>query len=271
MSSLSRFGLIVAGCGLGGLVCGSTYGFQAPDAMAGWKIERFNWTGPAAAGGLKVSNPHGDVRLRPSGDDQVLVSAVIQRDQNDPMAQDIRIDRDEDDPERLVVEADWKLTAEGAAVENERMKKRRIDLTVLVPAGGAVWISTDAGLIEAKGLENPVDVRTVSGEVRLSSSRRVRALAERGEMNITFTGGGWLESSVLESTTGRITAWLSPEAEVTVRGETTGLITTDFSVEIENAMAPTFRKRAVAEIGGGGDELILTSAKGDLRILSLPR
>lgn len=233
---------------------------------AEWKIERFAWNGPVADGQkLEIANLHGDVRVRWSGDDQVFVSAVIQRDENDPLAPDISV---QEGAESLAVAAGWKKT-ESAAPETERMKKRRIDLTLLIPARIPVRIRTQTGLIEAKGIDNPLDAQTVAGDIRLSVSQSVRARTERGEIDVVFTGANWPEPSLLESVTGRVTAWLSPEAKATVRGQTTGLITTDFSVEIQRASAPTFLKTVAAEIGGGGDQLSLNSVKGEIRILAL--
>ncbi len=231
-----------------------------------WKIEKFQWQGPLGeSSGLDILNELGDVRTRLSNDREVYVSAVIQRHEADPHQADVRIG-----------EKDGKMTIETvfAAAESfdpeiltPGMARRRIDLTVIVPLGARLDVRTVKGLIEAKGLESDVTATSVSGDVVVSILGSLEARTERGEITATFKSTEWQAPPALETLTGDIHLWLPQDADVTVRAETTGLITTDYSIRIESEPAPSEQKAATARIGQGKGRLSIHSTKGSVRIL----
>lgn len=233
-----------------------------------WRIDKFQWQGPIGENrGIEISNELGDIRTRLSSDDQVFVSAVIQRHENDPHQGDVRIG-----------EKDGRMTIEPAfaAAESfdpeiltEGMEKRRIDVTVIVPLGVRLIAHTAKGLIEAKGLESDVEATSTSGDVVVSIVGSVRARTERGAIHATLRSAEWKEAPALETLTGDVTVWLPPDADAVVKAETSGLITTDYSIDIAREGAGE-KKSATAKIGEGKRRLTIRSTKGSVRILKSP-
>jgi len=58
----------------------SLLAWAAPKATGEWTIERFHWQGPlGAARTIEIRNDYGDIRARCAGNQQVEISAVIQK------------------------------------------------------------------------------------------------------------------------------------------------------------------------------------------------
>jgi hypothetical protein len=249
------------------LLCGPPAAAGAEkDLRQHWRIEKLEWQGSIGdLRGLEIVNDLGDVRARLSSDDQVYVSAVVQRHEDDPYQADLRIG-----------ERDGRMTLEPAfAAEqsvdpqllSEGMELRRIDLTVIVPVGAELEVRTVKGLIEAKGLESDVVAASTAGDVVVSILGSLRAETERGAITATFKSTEWSVAPALSTVTGDVSVWLPAGADVTVDAETSGLITTDYSIEIDSEPPPSERKAATARIGGGGHTLTIKSTKGAVRIL----
>ncbi len=236
------------------------------DLREHWQIEKFNWQGPIGEGrALEITNDLGDVRARLSSDDQIYVSAVIQRHRDDPHEADVRIGEHDG---RMTIEPTFATQQSfDPEVLTEGMERRRIDLTVIVPLGARLEVRTRGGLIEAKGLESDVVASSTSGDVVVSILGSLQAHTERGEITATFKGTEWQEAPSLTTLTGDVSVWLPADADATVRAETSGLITTDYSIEIDSEPPPSEKKSATARIGKGRHELSIESTKGSVRIL----
>jgi len=230
-----------------------------------WQIEHYRWSGSLAAGRtIEIRNDHGDIRCRLSDGEEVFFSAVIQRHSDDPRRAEIAI---EESKGGLTISVLYPpVDNPGAAEITPEMERRRVDLTALIPAGGRITARTIKGLIEARGLESDVEASSLSGSIVLSTTGLVRARTEHGRIDATLASGTWQGLPTLETVTGDITLFLPPSTDATIRAETRGLITTDYSIEIsqETAIGP---KRAVARIGEGRLKLAISSSKGNVRIL----
>ena len=242
-------------------------GAEKDDLRQHWEIDKFRWEGPLGDKTvIEVENLLGDVRARISESDQVYFSAIIQQHDEDPDQADFKI-----------TEQDGRLSVAVAFIAKEgidlverppEMAKRRIDLSILIPAGARLEARTHEGLIEAKGLESEVVASSISGDVFVSIAGSLEARTERGKIQAIFKDPEWDSPPRLETVTGDITVWLPNGAGGKVRAETTGLITTDYSIEIESRPA-SHHKTAVAKVGKGKRQLSIKSIKGGVRILRL--
>ncbi|MDE0883984.1 MAG: hypothetical protein OSB70_00480 [Myxococcota bacterium] len=125
---------------------------------------------------LRVSNQLGDVRGRSSGDGTLLVAATIQR-----------FAPDQADAEVLITHEDGAVVVRTRypSAEQRRPDGRlngRIDLAVLVPAGGRMVVETDDGLVEVKGVDRDLSAKTGSGRLRVTTRRGLEAETREGEL-----------------------------------------------------------------------------------------
>jgi hypothetical protein len=258
---------------LGGLLCASALivasashpAAQEAPPEQGWVRDDGRWVETVTPGGtLRVINPHGDIYARFGGfDPQAEVLATIQRlDPELPQLQ-VRIERPEDD--LLVVRSAYPDDA-------GQGRRDRVDLVVFVPQGTLLDAQTERGLIEAKNLKSDLLVRSVSGDVRIRGiAGRVQAKSERGAISAVLETGMTVLGQDVATETGDIELYLYEDADLEVRIATSGEISTDFSLDVEHRRFEEPGKRAVAQAGKGGPRLDLTSKRGRIRLLRLPR
>ncbi len=226
-----------------------------------WTIERFEATRQlGAAQAVAVRNDHGDVRCRVSEDAELYVLANIQRHQDDPRKAGVLVG---EEGGRITVEVVY--SEEDAAGLTPEMERRRVDLTVLLPAAASLAVTTWDGLIEAKGLSEAFEATSESGRIVFKTSGTARVRNGRGTIEATFRATDWDEEVTLVTATGDITVYLPPGAAARVAAETAGELSTDYSIEIEPHEQSSM-KTAVARIGEGGGRLSLRSEKGRVRL-----
>lgn len=232
-----------------------------------WKIERLRWEGPAAAvETIRIHNPYGDVRCRPAPGDEMSITAIVQRHERDADVAELQVTPGS----ALGVEVAWVAgDAEHGGEFVDGMERRRVDLMVLVPAGPTLDIRTASGLLEAKSLANDVRAATARGDVVLAIAGTPTVLTDGGRVDVTLRGTDWSGPARLETATGQITVWLPPATDALVEAATEGILSTDFSIEV-NRSAGGRRKSARAVLGEGARRLTLTSVKGDVRLFRLP-
>ena len=248
------------------LLFATAAGLAAPDGgKDGTRgIERFEWLGTLNSGqNIQVDNPYGDVRLRFGGyEHQVEVLAALQH--LSPGAPRLLVQVDPDGAVLLVTVR--YNDSEGGTDDG------RADLVIFVPEGAGLSVRTRDGLIEAKGLKGDQQLTTVTGNLRVKPSEGVvKASTERGAINATFDPGKATGTHELTSVTGDISVYLSEHAHMLVEAETSGEISTDFSLEIEHFPLKEPGKRALARIGKGRQELHVRSKRGRIRLLRLQK
>ena len=240
----------------------------AAEIPADWKIDNVRRSESArGTETVEILNLHGDLRIRPTDEDEIYLSAMIQRHADDPLRAEIATGH-EDSTLHLDVsypEIDGFVPAEQPA----DWRKRRVDLTVFVPAKRPLTIETDRGLLEVKGLDHGITARSAHGDIVLATGGPVTARTERGSITCRFTDSDWPRPAELETLTGSITVTLPAAADTTVIMTTLGELTTDFSLTVTRP-SDSERKTARAIIGKGTVELLMTSNRGNLKLLRQP-
>jgi hypothetical protein len=143
---------------------------------------------------------------------------------------------------------------------------------LFVPQGSPVDIETERDDVEIKGVESDVTVRSIEGDLRLRSiGGRISAKTARGAIAATLETGVTDEPQSLATETGPIEVHLWEDADLQVEIATSGVISTDFSIEIEHRRFEEPGKRAHAVIGAGSARLVLRSNRGPVSLLRLER
>ena len=229
---------------------------QAQDAEA--EITRKDLTEKIAVGdSLTVTNEFGDVRARINADaSELALHAVIQNLKKGTPAPEINIRRHE---KNIVI-----------SVESRDDPKDRADLVLYIPQGVPIQVRTKAGLIELKGLRSDVSAETDSGAIDLKSVvGRVTTSNQRGETNIELPPDPALEPQDLKSQTGDISIFVWEGTDARVRLQTSGEISTDFSIHIDFDRAKEPDKVATTEMGNGKSTISAFSKRGRIRLLRL--
>jgi len=216
---------------------------------------------------VRAVNPHGNVYARFGGyENQLEVLSTGQRIEFDRPELEVRIDRSDEGVELTVGPAPGSTDASGVE------RRDRIDLVLFVPLGATLDVRTVDGAIEAKGLKGELIASTTSGEIRIRGVEgRVRAKSVRGRISVALENATTDQPQELTTETGDIEAYLWEDAAMRVEVATSGRISTDFSLEIEHRRFEEPGKRATAVVGPGGPKLTLSSKRGAVSLLRLPR
>lgn len=220
----------------------------------------FEKVGKAAR--VVVDNPHGNIWVRFGGyEDQVEIIATKQR--LEPELPRLVVKR-ENAGEDLHV----RVVSEKPEVPSPADRRDRIDLVLFVPIGRRVELSTVDDDIAVKGLKGDLRVSTVKGDVALRKiSGAVNVRSERGKVVALLESDVTKSDQHFESSTGDIEVTLYEDAKHDVVIATSGIISTDFSIEIEHRRFEEPGKHARATIGGGGPKLSMTSKRGRISLL----
>ena len=234
-----------------------------------WTIEKFQWSGDATSTTpIEIINHHGDVRTRSSGIDEIAVLANIQRMEDDPFTSHVEV-IEVDSPIRIDIS--WTLREEASPDDaTDEMAKRRVDVTVILPRSAPLRVETSDGLIEVKGHGAEVTAQSTSGDIRLSTEGAFVATTDRGAIDAVIKGSDWRGPATFETVTGDITVWLPKKVSADVEAETQGVISTDYSIDVQRA-GPDDRKVASAVIGGGGPKIQIQTTRGQIRLFRWPR
>ncbi len=228
-------------------------------------IQRRQWEGPLPAGAeVDATNPHGDIRARRVDGSDVILLGVIQKLKSDPDEPVI----DVNSGKAMTITVTWpEREKTGEAAPSRTPTVRRVDLTVLLPTGAHLRAKTDHGFIQAKGIRGDVTARSTTGNIVITTHGCANAYTERGAITLHLKKPGWSAPPTLETVTGDIQVRLPRDVGAEVIVETSGHITTEYSIEIDRE-STSHRKRARAIISGGGQSLLIKSAKGDVKLLA---
>ncbi len=244
------------------LLLGSPLLSQPP--LEEWQIERYEWRGEVAPGtAIEAINQHGDLRIRSSDGHQVYLLANTQRHQDDPRRPEFRVDELED---KLRLQVLYPADDAGAAVP-DAWRRRRVDLSLLVPPSAATLARTAGGLVEIKGLQGDIEATSATGDIVIRAAGRVVARTDHGTIFAQLRRSGWSDVASLETLTGDIRVELPRGGRASARLETRGEITTDYSIVVERQEG-SLLKRATAEVGVGGSSLLLKSNRGAIKLLA---
>jgi len=222
-----------------------------------------SWTETVPAGAtVRVVNPFGSVFARFGGyEGRVEIIGTFQRLDPSRPELEVRVSREE-----------FGLRATVAAPPGAAESGDRVDLVVFVPRGATLDVRTSRGAIEAEKLQGDVVADSVQGDIRIRAIQgAVNARTARGRIDAALERGVTERDQRLATETGAIEAWLWEDAAMSVTLATSGLIGTDFSLEIEHRRHEEPNKHAVAQVGGGGQRLELVSKIGQVSLRRLQR
>jgi hypothetical protein len=255
------------------LVLAPTAAAAAPKAPADWSIERREWRGDLEPGEpVRLVNRHGDLRVRGTGEAQVEVLAIAQRHRDDPRRYEIVATPTDDGGVTVEIRDTVEGGGEPPADPPDAWRKRRIDLTVLVPAASPLRLETERGTAQAKGLAAAVEAVSETGDLQLSTAGPVVARTDHGRLHVELRGGIPTPPPRLETVTGEIRLRLPRGAAFRARVETRGEITTDYSIEIEKTPGSQLKRGRVTFLGDGSSsdplpEIVLESERGAVALL----
>lgn len=233
-----------------------------PNPLDGWSLEHENLE-KALAGEkrLRLVNAYGNIYAR-TGDAKVEISTVAQRHEGDPYR---LLLESHSEGGLLTIEVQL-LLEEGKSDADGKlaMQKRRLDLTLFLPAGVALEAEAEDS-IETKNLHSDVDLLARKGHIVLDTFGRPRARTFDQEIRGVLRSAAWQDGEV-QTRSGNIELTFLDNADVTVEASSMGLITTDYSLQIDRAPGAR-HKTAHAKLGQGKAKLILRSEVGQILLL----
>jgi hypothetical protein len=259
------------------------YTLRTESAVAATQQD-FHWRGRLAAGEqIQINNVIGDIRAEPTDGDEVVVTGVRHGRNADEVRIEVvrrssgtvvcavypsdgdrgwsRRDDDDDDDDREPRDAC------NPRHTNTRDGSASVDFTVRVPAAVKLAARTVSGDVEALRLRGPVDARSVSGDVRVSTAGPVQAASVSGNVTATLgrMGGQDLQfRSVSGNVTLEVPAGIDAEFEARTLS---GSIDSDLPMLIGGRDdRGRFRvgQQVHATLGRGGPTLHVTTVSGDV-------
>jgi len=145
--------------------------------------------------------------------------------------------------------------------------------------GGAVEIETGGGSIRLASAKGPVRAETGAGRIELNGVSSVRAETGAGGIIAKFvSSSGDHTDSVLETSAGDITVYISPNVAISIRasidmanGHKIQSEFPDVRVTTSGEWPATGTATAEGKLNGGGPVLKLRTSTGDIKILRASR
>lgn len=241
--------------------------------------EDFRWTGRIAQGNtVRIQGISGDVRAERASSGRVQV--VAHRTGRDAERVEVRAVETGDGITICAVYPDSR--GDGACNANRgrsdgdrrRSTDAQVDFTVRLPDGVRLNVGVVNGDVSAMGLRSAVQVSTVSGDIRISTTGPAEANSVSGDIDATFGVRDTREMN-FNAVSGDVTLRLAAGADARVSANTlSGDIDSDFELDRE-PRAPGSRggvdvrigQRASGTIGRGGPALGINTVSGDIRIV----
>lgn len=232
----------------------STWGQETASASPDWTIDNSRWTGalaPSAA--IEVENQYGDVRLRAADAGEVEVSAMAQRRTHDAAKAGLAVER-----------RGGVLRIEVRYPKEPQADLHRVDVAVFVPARARVVVRTADGMIQARGLDNDVELESAGGNVFVSTAGTAQVKAGRGDIAAELGPTSWSGSPRLTTREGDITLSLPKDADARIRIRAPGEISVQAHARSERRDA----RGATVIFGRGTHSLLLETQRGGVTLLA---
>jgi hypothetical protein len=262
---------LLAGCPRADDAKPETAGNSAPDTTAASAhanpthvtITRSDFAATLAVGTpVTIDNPYGDVHVRFGGfEHKVDGHAVLQEPAG---AAHIGL---------VPAAVRGRYAVAPRLPDNARLQEgQRLDLSVFVPEGHDLEITTEQGLIDVRGVHGDVELSSVGGDITL---RAIRGAIQ------AQTGDGAIEASLgtaprgahqrLATTTGSLQVGVDDGLDAAVRMATSAQFATDYSIQVERRVGEEPNKVARTVIGENHSTLALDSRRGEIRLLRRAR
>jgi hypothetical protein len=236
----------------------------------------FRWDGAISSGRwVHVRNLNGSVRVERASGTQLEVTAVKRWRRGDPADATVEVTRVGSGSSDILVCALWRDVTQQCDEQGYRTRDQRrnrwdrdnrddvsIDLTVRVPQGVNVDVSSVNGGLEVDGATAEVEAHTVNGGIDArSSGGPVRATTVNGNIDVRMgaLGSGNLDFSTTNGSI-EITVPDGLNADVTMR-TVNGSVGSDFPMTVNGRISP---RRIAATIGRGGMRLDLATVNGSI-------
>ena len=136
---------------------------------------------------------------------------------------------------------------------------------VQVPVGVALIARTVNGSVDGEALNGDAEGHTVNGSVRLSTTGTASGGTVNGELALAMGRTDWRDGAKFSTVNGSITLRLPSFVSADVRASTlNGSIESDFPITVTGRMD---RRRVEGTIGGGGQQLTLSTVNGSVKLL----
>jgi hypothetical protein len=231
----------------------------------------FRWHGSVAQGAaVEIKGVNGDVIAEASGSNEVEVVAEKSARRSDPESVKIDVVQHGDGVTICAVypSRDGDRPNECAPGKDGRMNVRDNDVTVKftvkVPVGVRFIGHTVNGDVEAERLGAAVDLTTVNGSVRFSTSASGRASTVNGSIKGDLGRADWSDTLEFSTVNGSVVLTLPGDLSTDVKAQTVnGDISTDFALTITGRWS---RRRVEGTIGGGGRMLSIETVNGGITL-----
>jgi DUF4097 and DUF4098 domain-containing protein YvlB len=232
----------------------------------------FSWKKRMSAGQtLEIKGVNGDVRAVLATGDEAEVTATKHARRSDPEEVEIKVIEHADGVTICAVYPTPRRSRqenECAPGDDGHMNTENNDVTVTfvvkVPRGVHYSGHTVNGEIRAAGLESNVEVETVNGSIRVSTTGRAVASTVNGSIEASMGNADWGEDVAFTTVNGEINLDLPAEVNAELRASTVnGDIISDFPVTVRGRFGP---RRVSGTLGRGGHELELETVNGSITL-----
>jgi DUF4097 and DUF4098 domain-containing protein YvlB len=224
----------------------------------------FEWRGSIPTGRtLEVKGVNGEIRIEPSTGSEVQVSARITARRSDPNDVRVEVVPGEGGDVRICSVYPTNDGPVGCAGRgNIRDNDTKVNFTVRLPRGVRMSARNVNGDIVGRGLNSPLEARTVNGRVEIATTEAASAQTVNGEILADFGPLG--ESSDFATVNGSITLGLPPTANANVQASVVnGTITPDFPLTLTGTIS---RKKINGRLNNGGPVLSVKTVNGSINI-----
>jgi len=236
------------------------------------QTDDFSWKKRMSAGQtLEIKGVNGDVRAVLASGSEAEVTATKNSRRSDPDEVEIKVIEHADGvticavyptPRRSRQENECAPGDEGHM--NTENNDVNVTFVVKVPRGVHYAGRTVNGEIRVAGLESNVDVSTVNGSVRVSTTGRAVANTVNGSIEASMGNADWDEDVAFTTVNGEISLDLPAEVNAELRASTVnGDIISDFPVTVRGRFGP---RRVSGTLGRGGHELELETVNGSITL-----
>lgn len=248
-----------------GLVTGCGDDAAGPDGQHGTR--EFDWSGVVAAGDrIEIKGVIGDVTASAASGSEVVVHATLSGRESDPADVTIEVVEHADGVTICAVYPDVPGQRPNECLPGDRgnMSVRDndvvVDFTVSVPAGVVFAGRTVSGDVRAQGLQGDAFVRSVSGNLIVSTTGIAEGSTVSGGINASIGRADWGRDLAFTSVSGNVAVEVPSNTNAAVQASTvSGTIDSDFPLT-----GTAVNQQGT--LGSGGPTLTLSTVSGDVRL-----
>ena len=150
---------------------------------------------------------------------------------------------------------------------------QRMDLVLYVPQAHSLRVVTTFGGIESRGVKSDIDLQSESGDITArGTAGRLRLHSDDGNLQAAIDGAARAGEQRLSTRTGNIALGVTDALDADIRMRSSGLLTTDYSLEIAHRDGEEPNKDAQLAVGkpAQGEQratIVLESRAGAIQLL----